>query len=156
MLGRTYDDQICSAARALEVVGERWTLLIVRDALFAGARRFSDFQTSLGIATNVLAKRLDGLVRDGVMERRLLDQLRERHEYVLTEMGRDLAKVIVALTEWGDAWASPDGPPKIYRHTTCGAPVSLQLRCPDHGAVQHAEATDSPGRRRRRRRPAPA
>jgi len=152
MLGRTYDDQVCSAARALEIVGERWTLLIVRDALFAGARRFSEFQTSLGIATNVLAKRLEGLVANGVLEPRLLEQLPGRYEYLLTEKGRDLAKVIVALTEWGDAWASPDGPPKVYRHADCGTPVKLQMRCPEHGAIEHVVATDSPSRGRRRAR----
>ena len=150
MLGRTYDGQICSAARALEIVGERWTLLIVRDALFAGTSRFSDFQTSLGIATNVLARRLEDLVANGVFEPRRLEQLPERYEYLLTDKGRDLAKVVVALTEWGDAWAAPDGPPKVYRHADCGSPVKLELRCPEHGAVEHVVAADSPSRRRRR------
>ena len=107
MLGKTYDLQVCSAARALEWVGERWTLLIVRDALFAGATRFSDFHKGLGIATNILTSRLDGLVEAGIMERRGYAQNPELHEYLLTDKGRELAPVIVALSEWGDRWAAP-------------------------------------------------
>ena len=70
MLGRLYENQDCSAARALELVGERWSLLILRDAMFRGSTRFSEFQKSLGVATNILAKRLEGLVQGGLMERR--------------------------------------------------------------------------------------
>ena len=115
MLGKTYDSQVCSAARALEFVGERWTLLIVRDALFAGATRFSDFHKGLGIATNILTSRLDGLVQAGIMERRGYSENPELHEYLLTDKGRELVPVIVALTEWGDRWAAPDGPPCCTR-----------------------------------------
>ncbi|GAA2778233.1 helix-turn-helix domain-containing protein [Nonomuraea dietziae] len=109
MLGRTYDTQVCSAARALEVVGERWSLLIVRDALFAGATRFADFQR-LGIATNILAKRLDSLVDSGILERRSSGEQPDRAGYAVTQKGLDLAPVIIALTQWGDRWAAPDGP----------------------------------------------
>ena len=101
MLGRTYDNQVCSAARALELVGERWSLLIVRDALFAGSTRFNDW-LRLGIATNILKNRLDGFVESGIMERRTTDQGAEHLQYLLTDKGRDLAPAIVALTEWGD------------------------------------------------------
>ena len=92
MLGRTYDSQVCSIARALEVVGERWSLLILRDAVFAGVTRFGDFQHNLGIATNVLQARLDAFVDSGLMARREVRGAGGKlSEYVVTEMGRDLA-----------------------------------------------------------------
>src|SRR5580693_5733469 len=99
MLGRMYDTQNCSAARALEFVGERWSLLIIRDALFAGSTRFNDF-LSLGVATNILASRLDGFVDAGIMERRNYSDNPELYEYLLTQKGHELAPVIVALTAW--------------------------------------------------------
>jgi DNA-binding HxlR family transcriptional regulator len=129
MLGRTYENQICSAARALEVVGERWSLLIIRDALFAGITKFSEFQRSLGIAPNILANRLDGFVEAGLMEQRRYSEQYGHHEYVLTGKGRDLLPVIIALSAWGDRWAAPDGPPIHYLHETCGERVDLQLHC---------------------------
>src|SRR3954454_20558053 len=101
MLGRTYDDQVCSVARALEVVGERWTLLIVRDALL-GIRRFEDFQRDLGIARNVLTDRLSRLVDLGVLDRVAYSEKPLRHEYRLTEKGLDLWPVVFALGKWGD------------------------------------------------------
>ncbi len=130
MLGKTYDSQVCSAARALEFVGERWSLLIIRDALFAGASRFGEF-ARLGIATNILANRLDGFVAAGLMERGGSDQL----EYVLTEAGRELAPVVIALTAWGDRWAAPAGPPILYTHSACGDSVSQQVSCASCGEV---------------------
>src|SRR4051812_33427867 len=109
MLGRTYDNQNCSVARALEVVGERWSLLILRDAMFRGTTRFSDFQRVLGLAPNILANRLDTFVAADVMRV-------DNREYYLTAKGWDLQPALIALTEWGDRWAAPDGPPVIYRH----------------------------------------
>jgi DNA-binding HxlR family transcriptional regulator len=104
MLGRLYPGQDSSAARALEIVGERWSLLIVHDALFAGTSRFTDFQRALGIAPNILTKRLDDFVTVGIFE---LRRGEGRHaEYVLTSKGRDLRPVIIALTRWGERWAS--------------------------------------------------
>jgi DNA-binding HxlR family transcriptional regulator len=129
MLGKTYDNQVCSIARALEVVGERWSMLIIRDALFAGSTRYSDFQRSLGIATNVLKVRLDGFVENGLMERRRYSDQPELFEYLLTEKGRDLAPALIALTEWGDRWAAPNGRPIIYEHADCGGEVDLHLHC---------------------------
>ena len=114
MLGKTYDSQVCSIARSLELVGERWSLLIIRDALFAGVTRFGDFQHNLGIATNVLTSRLEAFVDSGVMARS------GSADYVLTTKGRALAVALIALTEWGDEWASPVDPPILYRHTACG------------------------------------
>ena len=146
MLGNTYDTQVCSIARALELVGERWTLLILRNALFAGSTRYRDFQHSLGIATNVLQDRLDGLVEGGIMERRSSAEQAGVSEYVLTAKGRDFAPALIALTEWGDRWAAPDGPPILYRHTACGSPLTLELTCRTHGRVRDYEAiTAFPG-----------
>ncbi|MDE3205948.1 MAG: helix-turn-helix transcriptional regulator [Acidobacteriota bacterium] len=145
MLGKTYERQVCSIARALEVVGERWSLLIVRDALFAAVTRFSDFQHNLGIATNILASRLDAFVAAGIMERRRASDQTEQHEYVLTAKGRDLGPALIALTAWGDRWASPDGPPILYRHTGCGKAVRQQLVCEECGEIDQAEVAVSPG-----------
>jgi len=130
MLGKTYDSQVCSIARSLELVGERWSLLIIRDALFAGVTRFSDFQHNLGVATNVLTSRLDAFVASGIMERR------GAAEYVLSAKGRSLAVALIALTEWGDEWASPVEPPILYRHTGCGdGDVHAVAVCTSGGTV---------------------
>jgi len=145
MLGTTYDNQVCSAARALELVGERWSLLIVRDALFAGSTRFNDW-LRLGVATNILKKRLDGFVEAGIMERRAADRSSEHLQYLLTAKGRDLAPAIVALTEWGDRWAAPNGPPILYVHTVCGSPITLPTTCANCGGVHDpAEVSVRPG-----------
>lgn len=143
MLGRTYDSQVCSIARALEVVGERWSLLILRNALFAGSTRFSEFQRSLGIATNILSSRLDGLVEAGVMLRQHSSDQAGIYEYRLTEKGRDFAPSLIALTEWGDKWAAPDGPPILYRHRACGAPVTHQTLCSRCGQLEDLAAIDA-------------
>jgi len=145
VLGRTYDQQVCSIARALEVVGERWSLLIVRDALFAGVTRFSDFQHNLGVATNILKARLDAFVETGIMERRRYSERPEQFEYVLTDKGRDLAPALIALTQWGDRWAAPDGPPILYRHDTCGDAVTQAGVCAAGGPVDADEVRRQPG-----------
>jgi len=129
MLGRTYDRENCSAARTLELVGERWSLLIIRNAMFAGSTRFTQFERKLGIAPNTLSSRLDRFVEAGLMETRPLAGDPETHEYVLTAKGLDLQPVIVALTEWGDRWAAPQGPPIIYEHEGCGGRVHQRLTC---------------------------
>jgi DNA-binding HxlR family transcriptional regulator len=125
---------VCSAARALELVGERWSLLIIRNALFADATRFNDF-LRLGIATNILKNRLDGFVDAGIMERRSDSRNPEHYAYLLTDKGRELASVIVTLTEWGDRWAAPDGPPVLYVHSVCGGPITQQISCHSCGQV---------------------
>jgi DNA-binding HxlR family transcriptional regulator len=137
MLGKTYDSQICSIARALELVGERWSLLIVRDALFAGTTRYVEFQRRLRIATNILQSRLDGFVEAGIMQRRTRSSVGP--EYVLTEKGRDLAPALIALTQWGDRWAAPDGPPIRYTHEACGAAVDVAITCASCGALADAD-----------------
>jgi DNA-binding HxlR family transcriptional regulator len=145
MLGKTYDSEVCSAARTLEQVGERWSLLIIRNALFAGATRFNDFRR-LGIATNILKSRLDGFVGAGIMQRRTYSGNPEHYDYLLTERGRDLAPIIVALTEWGDRWAAPDGPPVLYAHSVCGGRITQQTTCADCGQVHDpAEVQARPG-----------
>ena len=143
MLGKTYERENCSAARALEQVGERWSLLIIRDALFRGQRRFVDFQRSLVLATNVLAARLDAFVAAGIMERRAYSSHDDHYEYLLTDKGRDLAPVVIALTAWGDRWAAPDGPPIVYRHHDCGGQVSPAMICDRGGHTVQIEAIEA-------------
>lgn len=132
MLGRMYEDEICSAARALEVIGERWSLLILRNAMFGSMTRYSEFQRDLKIAPNVLAKRLADFVDAGIFQ--LHQEKSNGHaEYQLTEKGLDLKPVILALTEWGDRWAAPDGHPVTYRHRHCGGQVELRSMCTECG-----------------------
>ena len=139
MLGKTYDGQYCSIARSLEIVGERWSLLILREALLAGITRFSDFQHNLGIATNVLTTRLDGFVTSGLMERD------GRGDYRLTDKGRELHPVLLAFNEWGNRWHAPDGPPGVFTHAGCGEPVVMHASCETHGDVSQAEVEFEPG-----------
>src|SRR5262249_54517940 len=123
MLGRTSDDKVCSLARALEIVGERWTLLIVRDALLA-LSRFEESSDTLGLARNVLTDRLTHLVGAGVLERVRYQRRPDRFSYQLTERGRGLAVPVLALMQWGDAHlAGPAGPPRLARHTGCDGAV---------------------------------
>src|SRR3954470_3517514 len=129
MLNRTYDNQVCSIARALEIVGERWTILIIRDA-FLGVRRFDDFQKSLGVARNVLQQRLGRLIEHGILERVRYQEKPERFEYRLTEKGVDLWPTIVTLIAWGDKHApGPDGPPVVLTHKGCGGKVNDRRVC---------------------------
>jgi DNA-binding HxlR family transcriptional regulator len=129
MLRRTYDDQVCSIARTLEVVGERWTLLIVRDAL-SGVTRFDGFLGRMPIARNVLSDRLNGLVEHGVLERVLYQDRPPRHEYRLTTRGRELTPVVLALMAWGDRnLPSPAGPPAVAEHAGCGGTVHTRMVC---------------------------
>jgi DNA-binding HxlR family transcriptional regulator len=128
MLKRDYTGQNCSIARTLELVGERWSLLIIRD-VFRGRRRFDQLQESLGIATNVLSSRLDRLVEAGILERVSYQERPVRYEYRLTERGVELRTPLIALMHWGDRYLAPDGPPVVTEHATCGAPVVAQLVC---------------------------
>ncbi|HEY0259327.1 MAG TPA: helix-turn-helix domain-containing protein [Lacisediminihabitans sp.] len=117
----------CSIARSLEVLGEKWTLLIVREAMW-GRTRFSEFKERLGVSSDILADRLTTLVDHGVMERRSYreDGARERYSYHLTESGRALRTTLAALTAWGDAYRpNPSGPATIYRELATGAPTRV-------------------------------
>ena len=118
----------CSVARSLEVIGEWWTLLIVRD-LQLGVTRFDDFQARTGISRNVLADRLNKLVETGVVTKVAYQQNPERFDYRLTEKGKDLWTVVNALREWGDKWEAPDGPPVELEHRVCGHRVHSVLTC---------------------------
>jgi DNA-binding HxlR family transcriptional regulator len=122
--------QDCSVARALSVVGDRWTLLVLREAFFR-TRRFEDFQARTGAPRPVLAERLRSLVEDGVLERRQYSERPDRFEYRLTEKGVDLYPVLVALLRWGDRWMAGDAAlPITLRHRSCGHIVQPELRCP--------------------------
>ena len=142
----------CSVARTLSVVGDRWTLLVLRDA-FLGIRRFEDFQRDLGTTRHRLADRLRTLVRHGILERVRYSERPPRFEYRLTEKGRDLYPAIVALVRWGDRWmADGDGPPIELVHRTCGHHVTPALTCPDCGAAVSARdmrAVPGPALRKR-------
>ena len=129
MLRSDYDNQTCSIARALEVVGERWTLLVLRD-IFLGNRRFDAIQAHLGIARNVLQSRLERLLEHGVIEKVPYQERPVRHEYRLTPKGIDLWPTIVSLLQWGDRHApSPLGPPVLLRHKECGGEVDGHRIC---------------------------
>lgn len=150
MLGRLYEGQDCSAARALEVVGERWSLLILRDAMFRGFTRFSQFEQSLQIATNILAKRLAAFVEAGLMTVRPYGPRAEDREYLLTQKGLDFKSVVIALTQWGDRWVEPG--PVVFEHSECGGRVESQLVCKSCGEVRPAAVgvrRRNAGRRRR-------
>ena len=122
-------DPSCSIARTLAVIGERWTMLILRDA-FRGVRRFDDIQRDLGIARNILTDRLQKLVDHGVLERRQYQDRPPRYEYRLTPKGRDLSPALVALMRWGDRWAVAGDPNTVLVHDACGTELEQLLRCP--------------------------
>ena len=127
----------CSIARTLDVVGEAWSPLILRD-VWVGITRFEQLQADLGISRKVLTERLDHLVARGVLARRPYDR-RPRHEYVLTERGTELVDVLMVMAAWGDRWlAGEAGPPVLYRHHACGEISSVDLRCAHCGAPMHA------------------
>ena len=133
MLKNTYEGQVCSIARSLELIGERWTLLIVRD-IFRRKRRFDEIQQSLGVARNVLANRLDRLVEQGIIEKRLYQERPPRYEYFLTEKGIDLWPVLASLIKWGDKHEPGEhGPPATLRHKDCGGEISDHFICEDCG-----------------------
>lgn len=133
MLKRTYDDQDCSIARTLEVLGERWTLLIIRD-VFNGRRRFDQLQDGLGVARNVLTTRLVRLIDEGVLEKRAYRERPVRYEYFLTEKGLNLWPVLIAMLAWGDRYVPrSDGPPIVVHHKSCDGIVDDRGICAECG-----------------------
>lgn len=118
----------CSVAQCLEVVGEWWSMLILRDA-FLGVSRFDDFQDRLGISRNILNQRLNGLVESGVLAKVPYSEHPPRHDYRLTGKGRDLWPVLTAMRQWGDTYAAPEGPPLQVVHKACGSVAEALLTC---------------------------
>ena len=138
MLRHDYPGQACSVAKSLEVIGERWSLLIVRDVM-NGNRRFCEIQDSLGIARNVLSARLQRLIDEDILERRAYQESPPRHEYFLTEKGLDLWPALIALIGWGDRHSTgPEGPPSVIVHKECGGEVSDRGICERCGEVLNA------------------
>ena len=136
---RPFEGQNCSIAGALALLGERWTLLVMREVLL-GRRRFGDIQRNTGVAKNILSDRLETLVEHGLLERR-------GSEYFPTPKGVDVNPVLVALLQWGDKHAAPHGPPRVLVHAACGHDANPALRC------AHCDAEIAP--RELRVRPGP-
>lgn len=127
MRRKSFAEMSCPIARTLDVVGEWWTLLIIRDAL-VGARRFDEFRQS-GIADNILSARLDLLVREGILERRAYQLHPPRHEYLLTDKGYDLLPVVVSLGMWGLKWTEGPKDPPRFLHRRCDGEVTPNFLC---------------------------
>jgi DNA-binding HxlR family transcriptional regulator len=149
-----YDSDTCSIARTLALVGDRWTLLALRDVA-NGVGRFDELAGHLGIARNVLAGRLARLMRAGLVERTAYREpgARERHEYRLTGPGRELMPILLAFMAWGDRnLAGPEGPPAVVRHADCGAPIRVSLTCEaghELGTRPRLQVEPGPGSRMR-------
>ena len=145
VLPRTYDHQVCSIARALELVGDRWTMLVIREA-FIGTRRFDDYQQNLGCARNVLSDRLNRLVETGILRKELYQERPPRYEYRLTRKGVELWPATMALMKWGDRYLAPEGAPVVILHTGCGGEMNERLRCERCGAeLGPADVYAAPG-----------
>jgi len=145
-LKRDYDGQACALARSLEAVGERWTLLILRD-LFFGVRRFSDLQTHLDIPKAVLSARLARLVETGIVERRPYRPGRD--ELVLTAAGLELWPIVHGLMQWGERHLVDDGPVRLFSHASCGTELTPGGACPRCGIEpppEDVETRPGPGR----------
>jgi DNA-binding HxlR family transcriptional regulator len=143
-----YDSETCSIARTLALVGDRWTLLVLRDVA-NGVRRFDDLAAHLGVARNVLSRRLAALTDAGLLLRvpYQSEGARERHEYRLSPAGRDLMPILLAFMGWGDKHlAGPEGSPSVARHADCGAPVRVSVVCADgHDLGEHPRVRLEPG-----------
>jgi DNA-binding HxlR family transcriptional regulator len=134
----SFADMTCSIARTLDVAGEWWSPLILRDA-HLGITRFDELHRDLGISRKVLSERLDRLVEHGVLERRAYSDRPPRHEYVLTDKGRELVDVLLAMVAWGDRWVAGEaGPPVLLRHDTCGELTHAEIRCAHCSGPLHA------------------
>jgi DNA-binding HxlR family transcriptional regulator len=137
----SFSEMACSIARTLDVIGEPWSPLVLRD-VWVGMHRFDEIQADLGISRKVLTERLNHLVDHGVLERRPYDR-RPRHEYHLTAKGLELVDVLMAMAGWGDRWlAGEAGPPALYRHHACGNVSQAGLSCTHCGEPMHAGDVD--------------
>ncbi|MBV9946610.1 MAG: helix-turn-helix transcriptional regulator [Myxococcales bacterium] len=136
-----FGEMACSIARTLDVIGEPWSPLVLRD-VWAGMHRFDEIQADLGISRKGLTERLNHLVDEGVLERRPYDR-RPRHEYHLTAKGAELVDLLIVMVGWGDRWLAEDaGPPVLYRHHACGHVSTADLRCEHCGEPMHADDID--------------
>ncbi len=139
----------CSVARTLSVIGDRWTMLIIRNC-FMGTRRFGDFQQQLGLTRHVLTDRLKRLVEEGVLEKRQYQEHPKRDEYRLTEKGKDLYPILLTIIAWGDKhMAGEAGPPLLFEHHLCGHEITPVLVCSEcHEPIRAREVTPKlgPGR----------
>lgn len=137
-----YGQMACSIARTLDVIGEPWSPLILRD-VFAGITRFDQIQASLGISRKVLAERLKWLVEAGVLERREHRDSPRWHEYVLTGKGLELCDLLLSMIRWGDRWTAGEaGPPVLYRHHACGQIAAAEPACSHCHQPMHASDVD--------------
>jgi DNA-binding HxlR family transcriptional regulator len=143
VLRRDYEGQVCSIARTLEVVGDRWTLLVLRDVVL-GNHRFDQLLTSLGVASNVLTDRLNRLVAEGILERARYSERPERFEYHLTGKGRELGVCLIALMQWGDRHLS-DKPPRIARRRSDRSRITARLVARDGSTVEPGDVELVPG-----------
>jgi DNA-binding HxlR family transcriptional regulator len=138
----SFADMTCSIARTLEIAGEWWSPLILRD-VHLGISRFDELHRDLGISRKVLAERLEGLVEQGVLERHAYSERPLRHDYLLTEKGRELVGLLFAMVAWGDRWtAGEHGPPVLLRHRRCGQLTHAEIRCAQCGEPLHAEEVE--------------
>jgi DNA-binding HxlR family transcriptional regulator len=141
-------EQRCSVARALAVIGDRWTLMVLRDC-FLGVRRFEAFQARLGISRSIIAERLKLLVDEGLLRKEAYQDRPARHEYRLTQKGLDLHPIIMSIVRWGDAhYAGESGPPLVHRHKACGhdfAPVMTCSECGEAIGARDVEVRRSDG-----------
>jgi DNA-binding HxlR family transcriptional regulator len=137
-----FGEMACSIARTADVIGEPWSPLIVRN-IYIGMTRFDQLQQNLGISRKVLAERLRGLTRNGVLERREYSSKPPRYEYVLTVKGLELFEVLMVMVRWGDKWlAGEAGPPVLYRHHACGQISHVELHCSECGTSMSATDID--------------
>jgi DNA-binding HxlR family transcriptional regulator len=135
---RDFPRDACSVASTLEVIGERWTLHVLREC-FLGIRRFEDFRRNIGIARNILSDRLNTLVAEGILRRELYSEHPPRSEYRLTRKGVELYGILLELMKWGNRWSpAPDGPALVLRHRGCGAVMEPVHACPECGEPVHA------------------
>jgi DNA-binding HxlR family transcriptional regulator len=145
---RRYSAENCTIARTLEIVGEKWTLLVLREA-FYGLRRFADFEATIGCARNILSDRLRTLVEHGVLTREPYQEpgQRPRSEYRLTDKGLELLPALLALMQWGDRWVADEaGPPVRIAHRNCGQSVEVRLVCgAGHDGLTARETVAEPG-----------
>lgn len=143
-----FGDWPCSVARTVDILGDWWTPLVLREA-YVGTRRFDAFQRNLGISRNILTQRLNRMVDEGVLTRRPYQERPLRHEYVLTDKGRDLFPVIAAMKTWGDRWlAGDDGPPLTYHHVPCDHDMDAEVvcsHCRERLDVRQVRARPNPG-----------